>query len=141
MPDRLSPAVSVTVTGPPYQPLGSASGTLTAVLGAVRSILTAGLLSALFVLPALSLIVLLATRPLPSPVIVLSAGHEPSTPDRLSEQVQSIATSPLYQLAALGCVVGAPLRVGFVLSTLILSIPAPAVLPAASVAVPLAAWS
>ncbi len=137
--DRLSAAVSVTLTAPPYQPLGSGSGTLAVVLGAVRSILTFGL-SALFALPALSLIVLLATRSLPSPVSLLSSGHEPCTPDSESSHVHAMKTSSLYQPLSLAAVLGAPLSEGAVLSTLTFSTPAAAVLPAASVAVPLAAW-
>src|SRR5205085_10714690 len=63
-----------------------------------------------------------------------------SMPDGTCTAVHWIVTLPLYEPSAWGCVVGAPLRVGGVLSTLIPVRLAPAVLPAASTAVPLAVW-
>src|SRR5918912_2267451 len=118
MPDRPSVPVSVTWTGPTYQPLSSGAGTLAEVLGAVRSILTP-LTVRLAVLPALSLIEALADRLSPSPAIMLLVGHRPSRPDRASPHVQATVTSAVYQPAAFGWVVAAPLRVGAVLSMLI----------------------
>ena len=61
-------------------------------------------------------------------------------PDRPSSAVQSTVTSPLYQPAALGAVVAAPSSVGAVLSMLMPSTVADAVLPATSVAVPVTFW-
>src|SRR6476469_2626761 len=108
----------------------------TVVLGAVRSILT-GALVADRSLPARSLTEELAVRLAPWPWMTLSAGAAPSMPERLSSDVQWIATLSLYQPAAFGPVVGAPLRVGAVVSMLMPLTVASAVLPAASVAVPL----
>src|ERR687886_308180 len=103
MPDRLSVPVSVTWTGPAYQPLGSGSGTLAEVLGAVRSILMP-LTVAFVVLPALSLTEALVERLSPSVVTVLLslAGAVPSAvqllmPDSASEQVKVTVTSALFQ--------------------------------------------
>src|SRR5438093_12686441 len=103
--------------------------------------LTAGLLVASVELPARSLTEALAARPVSSPVITLSAGMAAgSIPDRPSAAVQWMLTLPLYQPSAFGWVVGAPLRVGAVSSTLRPVRPALALLPAASTAVPLALW-
>src|ERR687886_2488204 len=99
MPDRLSVPVSVTWTGPAYQPLSSGAGTLAEVLGAVRSILMP-LTVWLAVLPAWSPIEALADRLWPSPVMVLFAGQRPSRPDRASPHVQATVTSAAYQPAA-----------------------------------------
>src|SRR3954447_25841286 len=92
-----------------------AGGAVTVVFGAVRSILT-GALWALVELPALSVAVLLAVRAVPSPVIVLLAGFV--VPDTASAAVQATATSPLYQPAAFGSVVGLPESEGATLSML-----------------------
>src|ERR671933_2622397 len=108
MPDRLSVPVSVTGTGPAYQPLSSGAGTLAEVLGAVRSILTP-LTVWLAVLPALSPIEALADRLSPSPMSVLLVGQTPSRPDRASPHVQATVTSAVYQPAAFGWAVAAPL--------------------------------
>src|SRR5262249_11578479 len=115
-----------------------AGGADAVVVGAVRSMLTAGLVTEPLLLPALSLTEALAVRPLPSPLITLSAGAVAgSIPDKLSEPVQWIVTLPLYQLAAFWLVVGAPLSAGPTLSMLTpLTIPL-AVLPARSETVPL----
>src|SRR4051812_42115620 len=77
-----------------------------------------------------------AVRPVPSPLMVLSAGAAPSMPDRLSPAVHFTVTSPLYQSARLWSVVGDPVRVGAVLSTSIGPTVTSSVLPASSVAVP-----
>src|SRR5689334_8984241 len=83
------------------------------VVGACRSIFTDGL-SAVMLLPALSLIVWVAFRPSPSPVMTLSAGQA-TTPERLSAQVQWIVTSPVYQpLAPSVPLMIVPLSVGAV---------------------------
>src|SRR5438552_11995904 len=111
------------------------------VLGAVRSMLTAGLLVALVRLPARSRTEAPAVRPASSPVITLSAGTAPGLmPDRPSAAVQWIVTLPLYQPSALGWLVGLPLNAGAVLSTFSPVRPALEVLPAASTAVPPALW-
>src|SRR3954467_9466605 len=95
-----------------------AGGAVTVVFGAVRSILTAGLLcTEPLVLPARSVAVALAVSPVPSPPIVLLAGSV--VPDSGSVAVHLIVTSLLYQPAAFGAVVGAPDRVGGTLSMLI----------------------
>src|SRR5207253_325996 len=119
-PDRLSTAVRVTVTGAAYQPLANGSGTLTRVLGAVRSMLTAGLLDALVVLPALSLTDALALRPLPSPSIVLLGGQAPglAMPERASLQLKLTVTSVLFQPVALATSERSAVMVGAVLSML-----------------------
>ncbi len=113
------------MTAPVYQPLlDSGPETLADVLGAVWSILTAGLLVAVVVLPALSLTEALVVRPVPSLLIVLSAGQAPSIPEppALSLQVQATVTLLLYQPAALGLVVGAPLSDGATLSMLTVTV-------------------
>src|SRR5438067_3891740 len=103
--------------------------------------LTAGLLDAVVVLPALSLTDALAVRPLPSPVIVLLGGQAPrGMLARPSLQLQAMLTSALYQPLALAAAVGAPLSEGGVLSMLMPLTLALAELPAASVAVPLDVW-
>src|SRR4051794_7201081 len=99
------------------------------------------LTEAVLVLPALSLTVALADRLLPCPLMVLSAGQCPSTPDRSSEQVQVTVTSPWYQPLPFGAVVAAPDSDGAVSSMLMPARLVDALLPAASVAVPLADWS
>ncbi len=135
--ERLSVALRLTVTLWLFHPAGA----LALVTGAVRSILTAGLLVALVELPALSLTEALAVRPTPSPVIVLSAGLvEGSMPDRASAAVHSIVTSPLYHPSPLGLEVGVPLKVGALLSMLMLLTVALALLPATSDAVPVTTW-
>src|SRR4051794_36209259 len=90
-------------------------------------------------LPALSLTLAAAPRLSPSPVTVLSDGHAPAPamPESLSPHVQLTVTLPLYQPSAFGCVVAAPDRLGAVSSTLMSSTVVEALLPAASVAVPL----
>src|SRR5205823_1401755 len=100
--------------------------------------LTAGL-TAVAELPALSVTVAVAVRPLPSPVMVDGPGQA-TTPDRLSAQVQVMVTSPRYQPAALAAGAAWPTMVGAVLSTLIAATVAEAALPAASVAVPVTGW-
>jgi hypothetical protein len=102
--------------------------------------LTAGELDAVVVLPAASATCLLDVSALPSPVIVLFAGHVlAGTPDKVSLHVHWIVTSPLYQPFALGDVVGAPLNVGGCVSMLMFEMVAVVeVLPALSVACPLA---
>src|SRR5947209_2149865 len=90
-------------------------------------------------LPALSVAVAVEDRLSPEPVTWVSPGHW-STPDRLSAQVQWTRTSPLYQPAPFGFVVGAPDSAGGVLSRLMPPRLVVAVLPAASVAVPVALW-
>src|SRR4051794_10636844 len=93
-----------------------AGGAVTVVLGAVRSILTAG--DCAFVeLPALSVAVALAVSAVPSPVIVLFAGLV--VPDSASAAVHATTTSSLYQPAAFASVVALPDRVGATLSMLI----------------------
>jgi hypothetical protein len=57
-------------------------------------------------------------------------------PDRASEAVQWIVTSPLYQPSAFGAAVAAPLSVGAVLSMLMPPTLVLALLSALSVAVP-----
>src|SRR5437588_8691688 len=110
------------------------------VVGAVLSILTAGLLVAVVVLPALSLTDALAVRPVPSLLIVLSLGQLPLIPERVSEQVQWTVTFVLYHPAPLGLVVGAPFSVGATLSMLMLLTVALELLSAVSTAVPVADW-
>src|SRR4029079_3542657 len=74
----------------------------------------------------------------PSPVIVLFAGLE--VPDSASPAVHATVTSPLYQPAAFGDVVGEPSRVGATLSMLIPLTVVLAVLSALSVTVPVTDW-
>src|SRR4051812_37701860 len=107
-------------------------------MGAVRSIAT-GRLGSAVTLPARSEMASLVVRALPSPVIVSSVGHEPAIPDRPSEQPQWTLTSPLYQPSALGVVVGVPVRMGDVSSTLMPLIVTELVFPALSTAVPVTA--
>ena len=90
-PERLSVADRVTVTAPAYQPLASGAGTLEVVTGGVRSIFTEAVPVPVF--PALSDTDADAESAGPSPVIVLSAGQEPATPDSGSAQVQWMVTS------------------------------------------------
>ena len=91
---------------------------------------------ALVVLPALSETEADAVKPVPSLLMVLSAGHEPSTPDRPSLHVQCTVTSDLYQPAELGDVVGAPDKSGATLSMLMPLTVVDAVRSALFVAVP-----
>ena len=77
-----------------------------------------GPLSAVVLLPALSVTVSVSVRPLPSPVIVLVGRAAEATPEAASAQVQAMVTSPLYQPSALARRVGSPVSVGAVLSTL-----------------------
>src|SRR5919199_1012480 len=121
MPDRLSVPVSVTWTGPRYQPLSSGAGTPAAV-----------------VLPAASLAVPLTLWLAPS-ASVCGAGQV-AIPDRLSAQVKPTVTSALYQPLALAARSAAALMVGAVLSMLTRT-GSLAVLPALSTALPLASWS
>src|SRR5688500_17840201 len=139
MPDRSAPVVSVTSTSPAYQPLASGAGTAARVLGAVRSILMSPTV-ALVPLPARSITEALADNAAPSPLTVLSAGGSPSRPESASEAVQRTVTSPLYQPLPFGALVGAPLRLGAVLSMLMPLRLALAELSAASAAVPSALW-
>src|SRR5438045_1405486 len=118
----------VTVTSMFFQPVGASD----VVPGAVRSILIPDTV-VLVELLALSPTEALAERFAPSPVIVLSAGTIPGLiPDKLPAAVQWIATSPLYQPSALGCVVAAPPSDGAVLSTFMPLTVVPLLLPAAS---------
>src|SRR5207247_1534292 len=103
-PESPSLASRVTVTSLLFQ----FAGAVALVVGAVLSILTAGLLVLLVVLPALSATEVLAVRPVPSLLMVLSAGVLPARPDRASEAVQWMVTLPLYQPAPFGLLVGAP---------------------------------
>src|SRR5262249_47594551 len=129
-----------TVTAPEYQPaaLGFVVGPPVST-GAVRSILKPPL-NAFVTLPALS-----ATdtspvpRSTPSPFTTLSAGAV-AMPESRSSASHSTVTSPLYQPAALGAVVAAPVSVGAVLSILMPLTAADALLPATSVAVPATSW-
>src|SRR4051794_4175733 len=89
-------------------------------------------------LPAWSVAVLLAVRAVPSPVIVLLAGLV--VPDNVSVAVQATATSPLYQPAAFGFMVGLPDSVGATLSMLMPLMVVLAVLSALSVTVPVTDW-
>jgi len=108
------------------------------VVGAVLSMLTAGLLVAVVELPALSLTDLVSVSSWPSLLIVLSAGQVPAMPDppALSLQVQWIATLSLCQPFAFGGLVGDPDKVGGVVSPAGAVDDAVLVLPALSVAVP-----
>src|SRR6476661_5395643 len=124
-PESASCGVRVTSTLLLTQPLGAE----TSVLGAVLSILT-GSLVALVVLPALSETEAEAVCPSPSVDRIESAGLSPARPERASSADQVCVTSVLYQPAALGPVVGAALRFGGVLSTLIPVTAVVAALPA-----------
>jgi hypothetical protein len=132
-PDSPSFGTSVSVTSLLFH----AGGAVTVVFGAVRSILTAAD-CALVELPALSMAVALAVSAVPSPVIVLFAGVV--VPDSASAAVHATATSPLYQPAAFGLVVGAPVSVGAILSMLMPLTVALAVLSALSLTVPVTDW-
>lgn len=109
------------------------------VVGAVRSILTAAL-SAVVVLPALSLTDWVALSAAPSPVIVLLAGGADWSPDNASEALHPMVTSSLYQPLALAEAVGVPVSVGAVLSMLMSLIEALAELSALSTALPGTDW-
>src|SRR4051794_9738299 len=127
--------VRVTSTLLLTQPLGAE----TSVLGAVLSMLT-GSLVALVVLPALSETDAEAVCPSPSVDRTESAGLSPARPERASSADQVCVTVELYQPFALALAVGAALRVGFVLSTLMPVTEVLALLPALSVAVPSTFW-
>jgi hypothetical protein len=123
-----------------YQPLGSGSGRLIFVCGSVRSILIPAT-DADCELPALSETLADAPRLSPSPAMTLSAGAVPgSTPERSSDAVQWIATSPLYQPFAFGSVVAVPARSGGVRSMLIPPTVVVAVLSAVSFAPRVTDW-
>src|SRR2546422_9061694 len=128
------------VTGAAYQPDGNVgSGALAVVTGAVRSI-SRPLTVPVVWLPALSATLADADRLSPSPMTMLSAGQVPSMPDSASEQVQCTVTLPLYQPLLVGALVGAPDRVGGVLSTLMPLTVALWSLPARSSATPVTDW-
>src|SRR6266516_676580 len=139
MPERLSPAFNVTCALSAYQPVASGALTEAEVTGGVVS-MWMPLTDAVLALPALSLTLAETPRLLPSPPIVLLAGHAPSMPDRASEQAQATITLLSYQPFAFGPVVAAPDSDGAVLSTLMPVTDVVAVLPALSVAVPDAVW-
>src|SRR3954452_24417834 len=127
--------VRVTSTLLLTQPLGAE----TSVLGAVLSILT-GSLVALVVFPALSATDAEAVCPSPSVDKTESAGLSPASPDSASSADQVCVTSVLYQPLSFGFVVGAALRFGAVLSTLMQLPEVLALLPALSTAVPSTFW-
>src|SRR5439155_5414380 len=129
-PESASLADRLTSTSTVFQAPGAAA----VVVGAVVSILTAGLV-AVVVLPALSLTDVVAARPTPSPGMMLSGGVAVG-PESASEAVQWIETFWWYQPLPFGLVVGAPLRVGATLSMLTFAIVAWPVLSALSVAAP-----
>src|SRR5438094_6025471 len=93
----------------------------------------------LALLPALSVAVPLDYLPT-RPASVLSAAQL-WIPESVSAQLKCTVTSLLYQPAALGEVVAAPLIVGAVLSMLIPETVVLVLLPALSVAVPVADWA
>src|SRR5205814_8826258 len=97
-PERLSPQVQWMTTSPLYQPLMLlAVVAAPLMLGAVLSILMP-LTAAVAALPALSATVTgPAPRLVPSPLMTLTAGQVPSTPESASLQTHCTATSPLYQ--------------------------------------------
>src|SRR3954454_1045423 len=132
MSDRLSTAFSSIVT----EPLTQAEDETNDVTGAWRS-MSNGPADAVVPLPARSETLALTDWSTPSPCTGASAGQAPSTPDKLSSQAQATVTSPLYHPAAFGSAVGTPDRVGGVVSTLMCSIVAVAVLPTLSTASPL----
>ncbi len=132
-PERLSLPASVTWTGWLYQSFFRVPDALAAVVGAVRSIWMP-LTVLVAVLPALSAQVAVADRLAPSPVTVVAAGCA-AGPDSASVQVQVTVTSPFCQ--PLGNV---PVSTGAVLSMLTVTVLLVALLPAASVAVPLTLW-
>src|SRR6478609_1306617 len=134
-PESASCGVSVTSTPEFTQPPGAE----TSVVGAVLSILT-GALVELVTLPALSATVAETVCPTPSVVISAFAGTGPARPDRVSSAAQTWVTLVLYQPLTFGKLVGAALRFGAVLSTLIPLTVALAALPALSVAVPVTLW-
>ncbi|HEY5424193.1 MAG TPA: hypothetical protein VIK05_12005 [Ilumatobacteraceae bacterium] len=121
--------------------LFQAGGAEATVTGAVRSMRTVDVV-VVVELPALSATVAVAARLEPSPVMVLFPGHvEPFTkPDSASVHVQLIETFELYQPFALAAVVGKPVSVGAVRSTLMALTVVDAVLPAGSTAVPVTDW-
>src|SRR5437867_2328921 len=83
--------------------------------------------------------VTLDDRPLPAASVASAA--QLWIPESVSAQLKCTVTSPLYQPAALGEVVAAPLIVGAVLSMLIPETVVLVLLPALSVAVPVADWA
>src|SRR5438445_3896276 len=93
----------------------------------------------LVLLPALSVAVPLDDWPLPSASVASAA--QLWIPESVSAQLKCTVTSLLYQPAALGEVVAAPLIVGAVLSMLIPETVVLVLLPALSVAVPVADWA
>jgi hypothetical protein len=134
-PERLSCGTSVSVTSVLFQ----AGGAVTVVVGAVRSILTAGALcTEPLVLPALSVAEALDVSPLPSPLMIVSTGLV--VPDKASVAVQWTVTSPRYQPAAFGLVVGAPDSPGATLSMLMPPTVVLAALSALSVTEPVTDW-
>ena len=90
-------------------------------------------------LPAWSLTDAVAVSAVPAPVITESGGQA-TTPESASLQAQWMTTLPWYQPSAFGLVVGTPVSVGAVWSTLMPAVVAVAVFPAASLAVPLTDW-
>src|SRR3954447_14985967 len=133
MPDRLSWPFRVTVTGLPYQPLGGGAGTSPVVVGAVRS-MSMPVTVLVVVLPAWSVQLVVADRLAPSPLTTLSDGSA-AGPDTASVQDQLTVTLSVCQPRS-----NVPVRVGAVLSTLILLTPAVLLFPAASVTVAEALW-
>src|SRR2546428_13847290 len=93
----------------------------------------------LVLLAALSVAVPLDGWPLASASVASAA--QLWIPESVSAQLKCTVTSLLYQPAALGEVVAAPLIVGAVLSMLIPETVVLALLPALSVAVPVAGWA
>ena len=142
-PERASVHANRTVTSPRYQPEAPAGSVAAPVIsGAVRSMLIPDLV-AVVRLPARSATDTgPATRSAPSPVSTVGSGRlAGSGPERPSWATQSSVTSPRYQPAASGAVVGSPTRVGGVRSMLIPSTVVLAVLPARSAAAPGTLWS
>src|SRR5680860_776967 len=137
--ERSSVQLKSTVTCLSYQPavLGCVV-CLPSSRGAVRSMFTP-LTVACVVFPARSATSAEAPRFEPSPVIRLSAGWS-AMPDSPSTPVQPMVTSPRYQPAPFGVVVGAPERAGAVLSTRIGPTVAALVFPATSAVVPATSW-
>src|SRR3954451_12618090 len=113
-----SAQVKPTTTSPRYQPAAFLpAGSASVTTGGWRSILMPPT-EPVPLLPALSRMSAEAPSLLPSPVMVLLAGWVPgSMPDSPSSPVHAMETSPLYQ-PAVASVVGAPIRVGAVLSML-----------------------
>jgi hypothetical protein len=134
-----------TATRPLYQP--SAFGCVVGppvIVGPRRSMLTP-LTDAEFEFPALSdTFTGPAPRFRPSPMIVVLAGHNPSTPESPSEQFQVTETSPVYHLFPLASMPfgsgSCPLMSGGVRSMLMFLTVASAVLPALSAAFPVTDW-